>query len=173
MRLSGRQTVIVFTTAGIWLVVFWLQGILQTTTNLKIRGPNRQLKTEHKACSPNKYKELLAGILQHWDKLAQLYNISYVIGLGSLLGLYRNGDIIQWDDDIDVLVDIVQYQKLRTLAEERNFVQGQDLKFRTVVQPDFEHKEEKKRRRITCYGKVSWISVNNQLKYSIQKIKVT
>ena len=154
MTKSCRFIVTVITTVGIWLLLFRLHGILQSNSNLKLSGRNGQLKTEHHVCPGNKYRETLAGILRHWDKLAELHNISYVIGLGSLLGFHRNGDIIPWDDDVDVLVDITQYQKLRSFAEERSFVQGWDKKYRMVVQPDFEQKREKRRRRFTCYGKV-------------------
>lgn len=154
MTKGGRLIVTVIVTAGIWLVLFRLHGILQSNSNLKLSGINVQSQTEHHVCPGNKYRETLAGILRHWDELAELHNISYVIGLGSLLGLYGNGDIIPWDDDVDVLVDITQYKKLRAFAEERNFVQGWDRKYRMVVQPDFEQRKEKKRRRFTCYGKV-------------------
>ena len=154
MTKSCRFIVTVITTVGIWLLLFRLHGILQSNSNLKLSGRNRQLKIEHHVCPGNKYRETLAGILRHWDKLAELHNISYVIGLGSLLGFHRNGDIIPWDDDVDVLVDITQYQKLRSFAEERSFVQGWDKKYRMVVQPDFEQTREKRRRRLTCYGKV-------------------
>ena len=154
MTKSCRFIVTVITTVGIWLLLFRLHGILQSNSNLKLSGRNRQLKIGLHVCPGNKYRETLAGILRHWDKLAELHNISYVIGLGSLLGFHRNGDIIPWDDDVDVLVDITQYQKLRSFAEERSFVQGWDKKYRMVVQPDFEQTREKRRRRLTCYGKV-------------------
>ena len=151
---NSRLIVTVIVSAGIWLVLFRLHGILHSNSNLKTGRVNRGLKTGQYTCPENKYRGTLSGILRHWEKAAELHNISYVIGLGSLLGLHKKGDIIAWDDDVDVLVDIMQYQKLRSFAEDRSFVQGWDKRFRMVVQPDFERRTEKKRRRFTCYGKV-------------------
>lgn len=102
----------------------------------------------------NKHKETFAGLLRYWNSLSKRHRIFYVIGLGSLLGQYRNHDIIPWDNDVDVLVDVNDFKTLKLLAEERSFRQGWDDEFHMVIQPDFELREERHRRRWSCTGKV-------------------
>ena len=105
-------------------------------------------------CPPNKYRKSFKALLVHWHVLATFYKIPYIIGCGSLLGQYRDGDIIPWDEDVDVLVDIKMFEALEGFAGVRNFEQGKDEKFHFVVQKDFARSKEEDRRRLSCTGKV-------------------
>lgn len=119
-------------------------------------GPRTALQLPNK-CLPNKKRKSFAGLLAHWHTLATFYKIPYVICCGSLLGQYRDGDIIPWDEDVDVLVDIEKFKALKAFGGKRNFEQGNDNKFRFVVQQEFEHRKEEDRTRLSCTGKVWWL----------------
>ena len=112
-----------------------------------------------KPCKPNNRRKIFRYLLQYWEKFCKRYSIPYVLLSGSLLGQYRNKDVIPWDKDMDVVVNISYYRRLKLLSNKRNFKQGTDNKFRLVVQPDFESRVEDDRRRWTCEGEVRIIQV--------------
>ena len=94
-------------------------------------------------------------LLKSWLHIAKSHNIQYALFTGTLLGAIRNNDIIPWDSDIDLLVDMRYYQILKTLSVKRGFGKT-DNKIRLVLQPDFMKKVDvDKRRRYSCEGKVS------------------
>ena len=94
-------------------------------------------------------------IFEHWVMLAEKHNIPYVLACGSLLGQYRTQDIIPWDWDIDVYVDVRHYSLLKRLGDLRNFPEGSDDLVHFVVQPEFDERVTTKRRHWTCDGEVS------------------
>ncbi|RIX45867.1 LicD family protein [Paenibacillus nanensis] len=57
-----------------------------------------------------KAKEL--GILIEFDKLCKLLEINYSLSSGTLLGAVRHGGFIPWDDDLDVLMNRADYNRL-------------------------------------------------------------
>ena len=151
----------------IWLSVFLMYGFgkreswkehINNTSMLNGSRSIQPLQSKFKYrlndCPSNRDRENFARLLEHWHSLATFYKIPYVIGCGSLLGQYRNGDIIPWDEDVDVLVDITMFKALEAFRGMRNFKQKYDDKFHFVVQNDFERKEEDDRRRLSCSGKV-------------------
>ena len=91
-------------------------------------------------------------LLREWTKIAERNNISYVLSSGSLLGQYRNGDVIAWDIDVDVILDDTLFSKLEDIVTPRNFTQGADSAFHFVVQP--EYTTPWKMRRWNCNGQV-------------------
>ena len=106
------------------------------------------------SCS-NSWRPGLAVLFQHWVTMAAKHKIDYVIFYGSLLGALRNGDLIPWDSDIDVLLDVKYGRKMKSLAPPRNF-DDSDGKIRLVVQSDSLKEETPPtiRKRYTCYGEV-------------------
>lgn len=50
-------------------------------------------------------KEMLLDIMETFDKKMTEASLTYHLYGGSLLGLYRHGGIIPWDDDIDVWIN--------------------------------------------------------------------
>ena len=106
------------------------------------------------SCSPNSYRAGLVELFTYWVKLAKKHRIEYVIFYGSLLGALRNGDIIPWDSDMDLLMDVKYWLQMESLASKRNF-DNSDGKIRLVVQPEFmKPGPSTGRRRYTCQGKV-------------------
>ena len=58
------------------------------------------------------FQQAVINALIAFDNVCKKHNIIYYIGFGSLLGLYRDGTILPWDYDIDVLVPITEQKRL-------------------------------------------------------------
>ena len=54
-------------------------------------------------------KDKCFKILCEIDDLCKKYGIKYYLSEGTALGLYRNNDLIDWDDDIDIGMEESQY----------------------------------------------------------------
>lgn len=50
----------------------------------------------------NNAHRILKILLADFDRVCQKYNLRYYLICGSLLGVVRHGDLIPWDDDVDV-----------------------------------------------------------------------
>ena len=64
---------------------------------------NEELKTTQ--------SQLLA-LMKAIDEFCRKHDIAYSLTGGSLLGAIRHGGFIPWDDDIDIMVDRENYQKI-------------------------------------------------------------
>lgn len=105
--------------------------------------------------STHRRRDAFKAIFRRWVAFAERHNISYALACGSLLGQYRNQDIIFWDGDIDVYVDAEHYDHLKRLGKPRNFREASDDVYRFVVQPEFNVRGEREPRRWSCTGHVS------------------
>ena len=63
-------------------------------------------------------KEAAHRILQAFDALAKAHGLTYWIDYGTLLGAARHKGFIPWDDDIDLVMPIEEYQKLIAIFKE-------------------------------------------------------
>ena len=54
--------------------------------------------------------------LKEIDRICRKYNIKYSLGGGTCLGQVRHGEIIPWDDDIDVDMTAENYDKFMEVA---------------------------------------------------------
>ncbi|KXJ22508.1 uncharacterized protein LOC110252464 [Exaiptasia diaphana] len=106
-------------------------------------------------CAKNQWRQNLFKIFQEWTRIASKKDIEYVLTCGTLLGALRTADVIPYDSDMDILVNIKYYQQLKKLSAERNF-DPQDGKIRLVMQPQFElNVSTQSRKRYTCSGKLT------------------
>lgn len=60
---------------------------------------------------------VLLNMLKDVDELCRRHNIEYFLAYGSVLGAIRHKGFIPWDDDIDIMLDSVNYAKFIELAK--------------------------------------------------------
>ena len=108
-------------------------------------------------CFDNPWRKNLTELFEVWANITNHHNIDYVLGCGSLLGAMRNADVIPYDSDIDVLVDINWFSTLRQLSVQRNF-DASDGRIRLLIQPQF-HLDilSDSRKRFDCRGQVIYL----------------
>mgnify|MGYP002348411943 CR=1 FL=1 len=51
-------------------------------------------------------------LLEEMDRVSKLHDIQYALGYGTALGAVRHQGFIPWDDDLDLIMDYANYQKL-------------------------------------------------------------
>ena len=56
--------------------------------------------------------------LKYIDKICQKHNIAYFLIAGSTLGAVRHKGVIPWDDDIDIGMDIPNFDKFRKVVQQ-------------------------------------------------------
>ena len=96
-------------------------------SNLDLSGySNKDWQAIHKKYSNNKVsnKEKMYA-LKEIINLLEIHNINYFISGGTCLGIYRDKELIPWDDDIDIDILGKDYikaeQKLINYAEEKSY----------------------------------------------------
>ena len=107
---------------------------------------------EISSCKKNLDRFTLAKLFEYWRKLAERENIEYFLTCGTLLGAYRNGDIMPYDTDIDILVNRSDFLKIKKHRTRKKF-SGFENEINIYVQKDFYQPYEKRRRHM-CSGKV-------------------
>jgi len=60
-------------------------------------------------------KKAYYGLLKDIHEILTNNGIKYVLGAGTLLGSYRHGDIIPWDDDGDICIRFEDHERLAEL----------------------------------------------------------
>lgn len=74
-----------------------------------------------KKMTNNEIRKVQLDMLAYLDNFARKHNIEYSLGGGSLLGAIRHKGFIPWDDDIDIMLERSQYEKLiSSLANDDN-----------------------------------------------------
>lgn len=106
-------------------------------------------------CPDNPWRGGLSELVHAWTNISKQHNIEYVLACGSLLGAMRDSDVIPYDSDVDILVDINYYPILKSLAVERRYIGNSDAKIHLVLQPEFTlNILVESRKRYDCQGKV-------------------
>ena len=57
------------------------------------------------SCRKRANRKRLVEILTRWMDIAEELNITYMLTYGSLLGAWRNGEVIPYDTDMDIHID--------------------------------------------------------------------
>ena len=108
-----------------------------------------------KNCRKLHNTKVSTSLLRKWKELVSKYNIRYFLDSGSLLGAWRNGDFIPYDQDIDVVVNENDFLSLKNISirvTSRVFDPLQnDTGFHLYFTTDWE-KPYHKRNRYNCKG---------------------
>ena len=137
-------------------IIYAVPNVPNTVTNVP-DAPTEEATTGHESlygdstCGDNPHRLTLHRLFSHWVNMSSQNNVTYFLTCGSLLGAWRNSDIIPYDRDVDVLVPNTSSVKLERLKDRRNFRRN-DTKIRLVLQEDW-RLPYVKRRRFMCYGK--------------------
>lgn len=86
-----------------------LNGVQKITNN----SPN----TEVIPGEIQQVQKILIDLLHKFVQVCNKLGLQYFLFFGSLLGAVRNGGIIPWDDDVDVLMPRKDYNKLLAVAQ--------------------------------------------------------
>ena len=104
-------------------------------------------------CSGNSNRNILEKIFEKWLEMSKESGIVFFLTCGTLLGSYRNGELIPYDSDLDVLINRSEVEKLKKYESKRKF-SGYENDFHVAIQQDLE-KPYEKRKRYSCKGKVN------------------
>ena len=105
-------------------------------------------------CQDNKWRTQYKKIMERWVNMTTAYNIDYMMTAGSLLGIWRNEDLIPWDYDLDVFVNTTDIPKLDKIKDSRGFQKWTDPnKVLLIMQEDWKVEKYWTRRRYNCAGK--------------------
>lgn len=63
----------------------------------------------------NLLKDCLIGILKDFINICEKYNLTWILGGGSVLGAVRHEGFIPWDDDLDVMMPREDFEKLKQI----------------------------------------------------------
>lgn len=63
----------------------------------------------------NLYKDKLISVLKYFVSICEQNKLTYYLAAGSALGAIRHHDIIPWDDDIDIYMPRLEYEKFLSL----------------------------------------------------------
>lgn len=84
-----------------------------------------------KEISNSELKDELRKMLYFIDEICKKNKINYTLVGGSLIGAIRHGDIIPWDDDIDMALDKSNYERLIDAINANN-----DARYRLLLPND-------------------------------------
>ena len=62
--------------------------------------------------------DVLKAMMKAFDDICRANGIQYVLACGSLLGAYRHGGFVPWDDDVDYYMMRDDYEKLKAVLGE-------------------------------------------------------
>ena len=78
----------------------------------------------YKEIDEKEYKEICFDMLLSFSKVCEEYNLHYILDYGTLLGSIRHHGFIPWDDDIDVSMKRVDYERLYNISTDNPSVFG-------------------------------------------------
>ena len=122
-------------------------------------------------CKRNQNRSVFAKIFEHWIELAKKENIEYFLTCGTLLGVYRNGDLIPDDRDMDVLVNRKDFLKIKKYSSKKKF-NPYAHEINIYVHNDF-YEPFEKRRRFKCSGEVCELYRVSQKNFPFFKLHST
>lgn len=80
-----------------------------------------------------KIKQICIGLIEAFATVCAKYNLKWWVDGGTLLGAVREGKIIDWDDDVDIVMLRDDYTKLVELCEKNPYTFGTNYFFQTAM----------------------------------------
>ncbi|XP_066920409.1 uncharacterized protein [Clytia hemisphaerica] len=104
-------------------------------------------------CPRNVYYKEFKEMLRFWMNIAKKLKIRYFLTDGSLLGAWRDGDIIPYDFDLDIRVHVDDLPKLLPMRQKKkSWNPYKDVGYHIYFTPDWQMPYEI-RQRYSCFGK--------------------
>ena len=94
-------------------------------------------------CPTDQYRETFKELFVKWTIISKEFEVPYFLNFGTLLGAWRNGDLIPTDSDIDLVINIGDTPKLEKFGTRDGY--------RLYVQRDWKVPQDQ-RRRFNCKG---------------------
>lgn len=106
--------------------------------NSKIKAMPKSILSTKKSYRPfedEKTMDLARNALLYVIDLFETHNIPYFIDHGTLLGIVRDGDIIPWDDDIDISIYSEDIDKIISCFKNNliNFPMNEELEWEGII----------------------------------------
>ena len=116
-----------------------------------IHGPENLSDYGDGTCIKSTYVPKLRKLLRGWDTFARRHEIVYALFDGSLLAAYRDGNLIPYDSDADVIISFKDLEKLeKKLGDQRqNLSRKNQNETYFIIQKDW-RMPENDQRRINC-----------------------
>jgi len=85
-----------------------------------------ELRTQYnpKGSPVRNLQEELLDIIKLFDLFCRKNGLKYSLADGSLIGAVRHAGFIPWDDDLDIMMHRLEYEKLRALVSEDGTIEG-------------------------------------------------
>lgn len=80
-------------------------------------------------------QEKILETMKYIDSLCRTHGITYYIMGGTALGAIRHGGFIPWDDDLDIFMTPIEYEKFKAVFEQENSEKYVIQEWRTT--PDY------------------------------------
>ena len=101
------------------------------------------------SCKIHKNHPKLKELFELWIRMANLFNVSYALTHGTLLGALRDENLIPFDHDIDIMIDHEEIPKLSQMIDAS--FDEHDFKFHLTIHREYQ-RSIYKRNRYSCEG---------------------
>lgn len=157
LKLVFKLFLVVFFTTFLYFLVGYNRSNDKDVTAFagypKTHGNTNSIYGEN-SCEDRTDIDLYRQILKFWVQTANKLNISYFLTAGTLIGIMRDGELIPWDHDIDIMLLHQDTEKLEPLKSSRPVEFLTDYKVRIILQEQW-RLPGKNREIRTCENKTS------------------
>lgn len=115
---------------------------MSAVINIDIPYPYSEIGDYEKKFGLKEKHDEMLNLLLVFDTFCRKNNICYSLADGTLLGAFRHGDFIPWDDDADVMVTREEYNKIRKMIQQDSSVRLLKIHFLDrITAPGFDNKK--------------------------------